>query len=175
MLDISSNLKNMISEATLLGLNLANSKDEELNKELGIHLNNLLLNMNTFINGNLAYYNDIHINKKIDFVKLLKKSINLFSYSFEQQDIKVDIIIQEDLSLMVSSKELVLFIMRLIETFISLEAQEFELSLVDKKLILNVKQKKYNVDVWGMFVQYYNSEVLSELFENQITKIEIKS
>ena len=76
---------------------------------------------------------------------------------------------------MVSSKELVLFIMRLIETFISLEAQEFELSLVDKKLILNVKQKKYNVDVWGMFVQYYNSEVLSELFENQITKIEIKS
>ena len=76
---------------------------------------------------------------------------------------------------MVNSKELVLFIMRLIETFISLEAQEFELSLVDKKLILNVKQKKYNVDVWGMFVQYYNSEVLSELFENQITKIEIKS
>ena len=76
---------------------------------------------------------------------------------------------------MVSSKELVLFIVRLIETFISLEAQEFELSLVDKKLILNVKQKKYNVDVWGMFVQYYNSEVLSELFENQITKIEIKS
>ena len=175
MLDISTNLKNMISEATLLSSTLSNSQDVKLNKELGFELNNLLLNMNTFINGNLVYYNDMYINKKLDFVKLLKKSFELFSYSFEQQDIKVDIIIQEDLSLMVSSKELVLFIMRLIETFISLEAQEFELSLVDKKLILNVKQKKYNVDVWGMFVQYYNSEVLSELFENQIVKIEIKN
>ena len=175
MLDISSNLKNMISEATLLALNLSNNKDEELNKELAVELNNLLLNMNSFINGNLVYYNDMYINKKLDFVKLLKKSINLFSYSFEQQDIKLDILIQEDLSLMVNSKELVLFIMRLIETLISLEAKEFELFLSDKKLILNIKQKKYNKNIADIFIKHYNSEILGELFENQITKIEIKN
>lgn len=131
--------------------------------------------MNSFINGNLVYYNDMYINKKLDFVKLLKKSINLFSYSFEQQDIKLDILIQEDLSLMVNSKELVLFIMRLIETLISLEAKEFELFLSDKKLILNIKQKKYNKNIANIFIKHYNSEILGELFENQITKIEIKN
>jgi hypothetical protein len=78
----------------------------------------------------------MYINKKLDFVKLLKKSFELFSYSFEQQDIKVDILIQEDLSLMVNSKELILFIMRLFETIISLEVKELELSLIGKKLIL---------------------------------------
>ena len=145
MLDISTNLKNMISEATLLSLNLSNTQDIELNKDLGSQLNNLLLNMNTFINGNLVYYNDMYINKKLDFVKLLKKSVELFSYSFEQQDIKIDVLIHEDLSLMVNSKELVLFTMRLIETLISLEAKEFELLLSDKKLILNIlKNHKIN-------------------------------
>ena len=175
MLDISTNLKNMISEATLLSSTLSNSQDVKLNKELGFELNNLLLNMNTFINGNLVYYNDMYINKKLDFVKLLKKSFELFSYSFEQQDIKVDILIQEDLSLMVNSKELILFIMRLFETIISLEVKELELSLIGKKLILNIKQNQYNESVIGIFDKHYSSEILSELFENQITNIEIKS
>ena len=175
MLDISTNLKNMISEATLLSLNLSNTQDIELNKDLGSQLNNLLLNMNTFINGNLVYYNDMYINKKLDFVKLLKKSIELFSYSFEQQDIKVDVLIQEDFTLMVNSKELVLFIMRLIETIISLEVTELELSLNDKKLVLNIKQNEYNKNILDMFTKQYNSEILSELFDNQITNIEIKN
>jgi PAS domain S-box-containing protein len=175
MLDISTNLKNMISEATLLSSTLSNSQDVKLNKELGSELNNLLLNMNTFINGNLVYYNDMYINKKLDFVKLLKKSFELFSYSFEQQDIKVDILIQEDLSLMVNSKELILFIMRLFETIISLEVKELELSLIDKKLILNIKQNQYDESIMGIFDKHYSSEILSELFENQITNIEIKS
>ncbi|MBD3831540.1 MAG: PAS domain S-box protein, partial [Arcobacter sp.] len=60
MLDIATNLKNMISEATLLGLNISNSEDLKLNKDLSLQLNNLLLNMNTFINGNLVYYNDMY-------------------------------------------------------------------------------------------------------------------
>mgnify|MGYP003538196478 FL=1 len=175
MLDISTNLKNMISEATLLSSTLSNSQDVKLNKELGFELNNLLLNMNTFINGNLVYYNDMYINKKLDFVKLLKKSFELFSYSFEQQDIKVDILIQEDLSLMVNSKELILFIMRLFETIISLEVKELELSLIGKKLILNIKQNQYDESIMGIFDKHYSSEILSELFENQITNIEIKS
>ena len=131
--------------------------------------------MNTFINGNLVYYNDMYINKKLDFVKLLKKSIELFSYSFEQQDIKVDVLIQEDFTLMVNSKELVLFIMRLIETIISLEVTELELSLNDKKLVLNIKQNEYNKNILDMFTKQYNSEILSELFDNQITNIEIKN
>lgn len=131
--------------------------------------------MNTFINGNLVYYNDMYINKKLDFVKLLKKSFELFSYSFEQQDIKVDILIQEDLSLMVNSKELILFIMRLFETIISLEVKELELSLIGKKLILNIKQNQYDESIMGIFDKHYSSEILSELFENQITNIEIKS
>jgi two-component system CheB/CheR fusion protein len=175
MLDISTNLKNMISEATLLSSTLSNSHDIKLNKELGYELDNVLLNMNTFINGNIVYYNDMYINKKLDFVNILKKSLELFSYSFEQQDIKVEILIQEDLSLMVNSKELILFIMKLFETIMSLEVKEIELSISDKKLILNMKQNQYNEEIIDKFNKHYSSEILSELFENQIINIEIKN
>lgn len=175
MLDIATNLKNMISEATLLGLNISNSEDLKLNKDLSLQLNNLLLNMNTFINGNLVYYNDMYIHKKLDFTKLLKKSSSLFSYSFEQHDIKLDILIPDEISLMINSKEAVLFVIRLIETIISTEAKNFEVTLSDKKLILNIKQKKYNNNNIDIFIKYYNKEILEELFENQITEIEIKN
>lgn len=175
MLDISTNLKNMISEASLLGLNISNNEDVKINKELASQLNNLLLNMNTFINGNLVYYNDMYIHRKLDFFKLLKKSINLFAYSFEQEDIKLEILVPEDITLMVNSKEAVLFIIRFIEAIISTEAKNIQLTLIDKKLILNIKQKKYNKNNMNIFIEHYNSKILEELFDNQITKIEIKS
>jgi two-component system, chemotaxis family, CheB/CheR fusion protein len=175
MLDISTNLKNMISEASLLSLNISNSKDFDLNKELGLQLNNLLLNMNTFINGNLVYYNDIYSNKKLDFIKLLKKSLTLFSYSFEQQDLKVVISISENISILANSKEVVLFTIRLIETIISLEVKDIELLLIDKKLVLKIKQKKYNKNSIDIFINHYNIELLTELFEDKIIKIEIKN
>ena len=175
MLDISTNLKNMISEATLLSSNITNNQDKKVAQELGIQLNNLLLNMNTFINGNLVYYNDMYIYKKLDFVKLLKKSIDLFTYSFEQQDIKIKLSFDENLSIMANSKELVLFTIKLIETIISSDAKNFEILIIDKKLVLNIDQKEYNQTILDIFIKHYNSELLSELFENQIIKIEIKN
>lgn len=174
MLDISSNLKNMISEATLLGLTISNTQDSELNKELGIQLNNLLLNMNACINENLVYYNDMYIYKKLDFVKLFKKSITLFAYSFEQQDIKIKNMLSDDVVIMANSKEVVLFTIKLIETIISTEAKNFELFLIEKKLILKIEQKKYNKSNIDIFIKHYDSERLSELFDNQIIEIEIK-
>ena len=175
MLDISTNLKNMISEATLLSSNITNNQDKNVAQELGLQLNNLLLNMNTFINENLVYYNDMYIYKKLDFVKLLKKSIDLFTYSFEQQDIKIKLSFDENLSIMANSKELVLFTIKLIETIISSDAKNFEILIIDKKLVLNIDQKEYNQTILDIFIKHYNSELLSELFENQIIKIEIKN
>ena len=175
MLDISTNLKNMISEASLLSLNISNTQDKELNKDLSVQLNNLLLNMNAFINGNLVYYNDMYMHKKLDFVKLLKKSVNLFSYSFEQQDIDIKISIEDNLSIMAYSKELILFILRFIETIISLSAKNYELTLVEKTLILKIENSTYEESSIDIFIKHYNSEILSELFDNRITKIEIKS
>ena len=175
MLDISTNLKNMISEATLLSSNITNNQDKNVAQELGLQLNNLLLNMNTFINENLVYYNDMYIYKKLDFVKLLKKSIDLFTYSFEQQDIKIKLSFDENLSIMANSKELVLFTIKLIETIISSDAKNFEILIIDKKLVLNIDQKEYNQTILDIFIKHYNSELLSELFENQIVKIEIKN
>ncbi|MCT7570417.1 chemotaxis protein CheB [Aliarcobacter butzleri] len=175
MLDISTNLKNMISEATLLSSNITNNQDKNVAQELGLQLNNLLLNMNTFINENLVYYNDMYIYKKLDFVKLLKKSIDLFTYSFEQRDIKIKLSFDENLSIMANSKELVLFTIKLIETIISSDAKNFEILIIDKKLVLNIDQKEYNQTILDIFIKHYNSELLSELFENQIIKIEIKN
>ncbi len=175
MLDISTNLKNMISEASLLSLNISNNQNKEVTEELGLQLNNLLLNMNTFINGNLVYYNDMYIYKKLDFVKLLKKSIDLFAYSFEQHDIKIKVSINEDLSIMANSKELVLFTIKLVETIISSNIKKIEISIIDKKLILNTSSKDYNQTVIDIFLKHYSSDLLIELFENQINKIEIKS
>lgn len=76
---------------------------------------------------------------------------------------------------MVNSKEAVLFIIRFIEAIISTEAKNIQLTLIDKKLILNIKQKKYNKNNMNIFIEHYNSKILEELFDNQITKIEIKS
>ncbi len=175
MLDISTNLKNMISEATLLSSNITNNQDKKVVQELGIQLNNLLLNMNTFINGNLVYYNDMYIYKKLDFVKLLKKSIDLFTYSFEQHDIKIKVSIDENLSIMANPKELVLFTIKLIEAIISSEVKNFEIDLIDKKLVLKTEEKEFNHITMDIFIKHYSSETLSELFENQIIEVEIKS
>jgi hypothetical protein len=76
---------------------------------------------------------------------------------------------------MVNSKELILFIMKLFETIMSLEVKEIELSISDKKLILNMKQNQYNEEIIDKFNKHYSSEILSELFENQIINIEIKN
>lgn len=175
MLDISVNLKNMISEAILLNLNIANSKDRDMEDELSKQLNNLLLNMNTFINGNIVYYNNMYINKKIDFVKIFRKSIELFAYSFEQQDIKFTLSLDENLSLVVDSKEAILFIIKLIETVVNLGVKELEMVLIDKKLVLKISQTKYNVKQWENFVKSYNEELLDKLFNSKITDIQIKS
>ena len=43
------------------------------------------------------------------------------------------------------------------------------------KDILNIKQNQYDESIMGIFDKHYSSEILSELFENQITNIEIKS
>ena len=117
----------------------------------------------------------IVIYKKLDFVKLLKKSNDLFTYSFEQQDIKIKLSFDENLSIMANSKELVLFTIKLIETIISSDAKNFEILIIDKKLVLNIDQKEYNQTILDIFIKHYNSELLSELFENQIIKIEIKN
>jgi two-component system CheB/CheR fusion protein len=172
MLDVSTNLKNMISEATLLGTTISSCNDEDTKKELGSQLNSLLLNMNTFINGNLTYYSDMYIHKKLDFIK---KSVDLFKYSFEQQDIDFEVSISDKENLIINSKDGILFIIRFIEVIFSLEAKSFKLSLSNKKLILNIKQKKYNKIYIDLFMKSYNPQVLKDLFDNQIVKIEIKT
>ena len=101
--------------------------------------------------------------------------IDLFTYSFEQQDIKIKLSFDENLSIMANSKELVLFTIKLIETIISSDAKNFEILIIDKKLVLNIDQKEYNQTILDIFIKHYNSELLSELFENQIVKIEIKN
>lgn len=174
MLDISVNLKNMISEATLLNLNIANNKDDNLKIELTTELNNLLLNMNTFLNGNLFYYSDMYIHQKVDFIKLLKKSLNLFAYTFEQRNINVKIKIEDNLSILTNSKESVLFVIKLIEVIIALELKNIEIVLNDKKLILKTEQTNYNEEIINTFIKHYNEDILVELFNGQITNIVIK-
>jgi isocitrate dehydrogenase len=76
---------------------------------------------------------------------------------------------------MAYSKELILFILRFIETIISLSAKNYELTLVEKTLILKIENGTYEESSIEIFIKHYNSEILSELFDNRITKIEIKS
>ena len=106
---------------------------------------------------------------------LREAGIDFFTYSFEQHDIKIKVSIDENLTIMANPKELVLFTIKLIETIISSDAKNFEILIIDKKLVLNIDQKEYNQTILDIFIKHYNSELLSELFENQIIKIEIKN
>jgi len=173
MLDMSVGLKNSIAEASLIASSLEHSSEDALLRQgLTVHLNQLLLNMNTLINGNISYYNDIYLYQELDFVKLLRKSITLFAYSFEQNSISVTNSLDNDFIIMANSKELVLFILRLMECILSLEVSSCELKLSDKILFVELHEKLYNEKAVEIFLSYYEAEHVNELFGG---KIEIKS
>ena len=174
MLDISTNLKNMISEASLLNLSYLNTDDKEIKKEISEQLTEVLYGMNNLLNNNIRYYNDMYIFKKLDFCKLLDKTISMFHYSFEQKEIVIKNEISLDTSILVNSKEGILFIISLIESILFLGANKCQISLIDKKLILKVDTKNYNREVEGILVGHYNSETITKLFNNEILGIKIE-
>lgn len=175
MLDMSVGLKNSIAEASLIASSLEHSGDDAyLRRDLTSNLNKLLLNMNTLINGNISYYNDIYLYQELDFIKLLRKSISLFSYSFEQNFILVTNSLDNNLIIMANSKELVLFILRLMECILSLEVSSCTLKLSDNTFVIELNEK-YNEKALEILKAYYETEYLNELFDGKIAKIEIKS
>jgi two-component system, chemotaxis family, CheB/CheR fusion protein len=176
MLDMSVGLKNSIAEVSLIASSLEHSRDDlSLHRDLTTHLNELLLNMNTLINGNISYYNDIHLYHELDFVKLLRKSIGLFAYSFEQNSISITNSLDNDLIIMVNSKELLLFTLRLIECILSLEISSCEIKLIDSTLVIALSEKLYNEKAFKILLSYYETEYMIELFGGKIEKIEITS
>jgi len=176
MLDMSVGLKNSIAEASLIANSLEHSgEDIPLRQGLTTHLNELLLNMNTLINGNISYYNDIYLYHELDFVKLLQKTITLFGYSFEQNSLVVTNSIDTTLTLMANSKELLLFMLRLMECILSLEVNSCELKIDDKTLAICITQPLYNQKALEVFIGYYTVEYLNELFGGTIEKIALES
>ncbi len=175
MLDMSVGLKNTLAEATLLTNALEHSEDATLNKEFTTHLNQLLFNMNTLINGNISYYNDIYLSKELDFVKLLKKSVQLFSHSFEQNAISITNDIDSHIVIMANSKELTSFTLRLIESILSFEANKCRITLENATLILEIDANQRDEELLREFRKEYEPKYVSKLFNAKIEKLEIKS
>jgi len=176
MLDMSVGLKNSISEASLIASSLEHSQnDVNLNQELTAHLSTLLLNMNTLINGNIAYYHDVYLYQELDFVKLLKKTIRLFSNSFEQNSLLVTIAIEGDVVIMANSKELLQFVLKLVECLLWLEVSECTLRLGATTLYIEVDTKEYSLPVFELLLaRYEEPNTLQNLFSGQIDTIAIK-
>ncbi len=177
MLDMSVGLKNTLSEASLITNSLQHSGDDlSLQKELTTHLNTLLINMSTIINGNIAYYNDVHLYRELDFVKLLQKTIRLFHSSFEQNSLVVTTLIDKETVIMADSKELVQFVLRLTECLLGLEVQSCSIRLDSTSLVLEVSSQKYNATAFEHLLAYYEEpEALGRLFEEKIQFIVVKS
>lgn len=175
MVDISTNLKNMISEAVLLTNTFQSSLNEDIKNGLMTQLNEVLLKMSGSLNDNLKFYNDLYLYKKIDFSKLLNRSLNQFSYSFEQKDIIIKNELDENCSISVNPKDGTQFIIKLIETILYLDVHSCNIKLVDKVLILNVDNQRYNVDIFDEFIEHYEQKKLSILFNDAILDVVIKS
>jgi len=99
----------------------------------------------------------------------------LFAYSFEQNSISITNSLDNNLIIMVNSKELLLFILRLIECILSLEISSCEIKLIDSTLVIVLSEKLYNEKAFKILLGYYETGYLIELFGGKIEKIEIKS
>ena len=175
MLDISLNLKNIISEAMLINSSINECEDEKQKDDLRTQLSNNLNNIDTVLSNNILYYNSLYSQKSVDFVELLNKSLKLFEYSFLQKDIKVKCFLNDALKIMCDSKELVAFTLKLIEVIISLEVKRCEILLDDKELILKINSSKYNENLLKSFKITYDETKLEALFHKEIKNIKIKS
>ena len=175
MLDISTGLKNSLAEAILLTSALEHSEDTTLNKELTTHLSQLLLNMNTLINGNISYYNNLYLFKELDFVKLLNKTLLLFNYSFEQNALVITNAIDADIIINGNSKEVVLFTLHLMESIIALEVSSCVIKLKDTTLVLEIGPKECNTLALQELLQYNEQKYLSDLFHQKIKQIEVET
>ncbi|MBV5278096.1 MAG: PAS domain S-box protein [Campylobacteraceae bacterium] len=175
MLDISTGLKNSLAEATLLTSALEHNEDVTLKKELTTNLNQLLLNMNALINGNISYYNNLYFFKELDFVKLLSKTLLLFSYSFEQNGLVLTHTIEDNLIIDGNSKEVVLFTLHLIESILALEVSSCVITLKGTTLVLEVEPKECNPLALQELLQYNDQQYISDLFHQKIEKIEVET
>jgi len=170
MLDMSVGLKNSLAEATLLASSLEKTAKSELSEELSHNLNNVLLSMTTLINGNVSYYNDLYLNHTIDFVRQLKKGLELFAYSFESNGINVKNSITSQTIISGSPKELVMFLFRLFELILSLGIKNCEIDYKDESLLIKV-DKEYNEDVVREFLEYCDEFSLKEIFNSKIQRV----
>lgn len=172
MIDICSNLRNMISEAVLLTSSYKNIDKKE---DFLPQIENIFLEMSELLNENYRFYNDLFFYKNIDFIKLLQRSFKLFEYSFTQQDIKVVNNIDENLLIEVSPKEAVLFVIRLMETILSLEISQCEINIKDKVLLLNINSKNYNKKDFELFISHYDKKTINSIFDAKIIGIKINN
>ena len=175
MTDISANLRNMISEAVLLTNSFQNDLNEEFKNGLIAELNGILLKMNSSLGDSLKFYNDLYLYKKINFSNLLNRGLNQFIYSFEQKDIIIENNIDENIGIDINPKDGIVFIFRLIETILSLEIHFCKIELNNNILILNVDNKDYNKEIFNQFIENYEEKRVSNLFNEKILNIEIKS
>ncbi len=173
--DISSNLRNMISEAVLLTNSFQNDLNEEFKKGLIAELNGVLLKMSSSLGDNLKFYNDLYLYKKINFSNLLNRSLNQFVYSFEQKEIIIENDIEENIIIDINPKDGIVFIFKLIEIILSLEIHFCKIELNNNILILNIDNKNYNEEIFNQFIENYDEKRISNLFNEKILNIEIKS
>lgn len=121
MIDIASNVQNYISDLSLLtqamgDLNLTAQSKSKIQKDI----NQIISDINTIINSNLNFYQDLFFLLSANFLALFKRYIKIFEHILASQNIKIIDKIDSKLDLKCDPKKATILIMDIISKIVKI-------------------------------------------------------